>query len=267
MSPCPPSTTSSLYEEEEEEEEEEQHPQVVRKSRVRDAHGRSWCRVVGPAGVYWWMIGTSTAQYTSRRGSPPGQGGIQILAIVVALVGDVPVTMQRQFPASSSSSCLRSSSSTEWWTFQICYGYRCRKLWRFRSCRWGRAVLCSTVDTYSASARETFGIISGFLRELARSAPEVNSRPALLFSGVEVATLVVDPGSGLFSTGFAGIDAPSAVFRRLPSRRMEKCAHSMLRRAVLPRDLDNISMSPLYFCSLFRSRRIALIFFWGRSAR
>ena len=47
------------------------------------------------------------------------------------------------------------------------------------------------------------------LREWVHSAPEVNSRPALLFSGVEVATLVVDPGSGLFSTG---IDAPRAVF-------------------------------------------------------
>ena len=33
-----------------------------------------------------------------------------------------------------------------------------------------------------------------------------------LSSGVEVATLVVDPGSGLFSTGFAGIDAPRAMF-------------------------------------------------------
>ena len=44
---------------------------------------------------------------------------------------------------------------------------------------------------------------------------EVNSRPALLFSGVEVATLVVDPSSGLFSTGFAGIDAPRAVFRTI----------------------------------------------------
>ena len=51
-----------------EEEEENEHPQVVPGSRVRDAHGRSWCRVVGPAGLYWWMIGTSTAQYTSPEG-------------------------------------------------------------------------------------------------------------------------------------------------------------------------------------------------------
>ena len=68
------------------------------------------------------------------------------------------------------------------------------------------------MDTYSASAREIFGRISDFLREWVHSAPEVNSRPALLFSGVEVARLVVDPGSGLSSAGFAGIDAPRAVF-------------------------------------------------------
>ena len=36
-----------------EEEEEDEHPQVVPGSRVGDARGRSWCRVVGPAGVYW----------------------------------------------------------------------------------------------------------------------------------------------------------------------------------------------------------------------
>ena len=35
---------------------------------VRDAPGRSWCRVAGPAGVYWWMIGTSTAQNTHPEG-------------------------------------------------------------------------------------------------------------------------------------------------------------------------------------------------------
>ena len=43
----------------------------------------------------------------------------------------------------------------------------------------GSAVLCSTVDTNSVSAWETFGRISGFLREWVYSAPEVNSRPAL----------------------------------------------------------------------------------------
>ena len=58
-----------------EEEEEEEQPRMVPGSRVLDAHGRSWCRVAGSAGVYWWMIGTTTAQWTPRRGSPPGQGG------------------------------------------------------------------------------------------------------------------------------------------------------------------------------------------------
>ena len=111
----------------EEEEEEDEHPQVVPGSRVSDAHGRSWCRVVGPAGVYWWMIGTSTAQ-------SPGQGRIEILAVVGDLVVDVPVTMQRQFPASSRSSCLRSVLD-RMVDIPVCYGYSGRKLWRFRSCR------------------------------------------------------------------------------------------------------------------------------------
>ena len=64
---------------------------------------------------------------------------------------------------------------------------------------------------FCVSKGDSLEEILGFLREWVHSAPEVNSRPALLFSGVEVATLVVDPGSGLFSTGFAGIDAPRAV--------------------------------------------------------
>ena len=110
---------------EEEKEAEDEHPQVVPLSRVRDAHGRSWCRVVGPAGVYWWMIGTSTAQYTL-----PGGDHRQARAVNKYWSSwwlwwvTSPVTMQRQFPASSSSSCLRSSSSTEWWTFQFCSEWR-----------------------------------------------------------------------------------------------------------------------------------------------
>ena len=50
------------------EEEEEEMPRMVPGTRVWDAEGRAWCRVVGPAGVYWWMIGTTTAQYTSPVG-------------------------------------------------------------------------------------------------------------------------------------------------------------------------------------------------------
>ena len=100
----------------------------------------------------------------------------------------------------------------------------------------------------------------GFLREWAHSAPEVNSRPALLFSGVEVAMLVVDPGSGLFSIGFAGIYAPRAVLRRLPSRRMEKCAQYMLRPTIFPGNLDIISTNTL-LCSIFSCAQSPLVIF------
>ena len=44
----------------------------------------------------------------------------------------------------------------------------------------GLRMLCSTVDTSSVSARETFGIICGFLPGCVDSAPEVDSRPAFL---------------------------------------------------------------------------------------
>ena len=56
----------------EEEEEEEELPRMVPGSRVWDAEGHAWCRVAGPAGVYWWMIGTSTAQYTPPLPPPRG---------------------------------------------------------------------------------------------------------------------------------------------------------------------------------------------------
>ena len=76
---------------EEEKEAEDEHPQVVPGSRVRDAHGRSWCQVVGPAGCV--LVDDRHIHcpvHPPRRGSPPGQGGKQILVIVVALVGDFP---------------------------------------------------------------------------------------------------------------------------------------------------------------------------------
>ena len=75
---------------EESDEEQEEQPQVVPRSRVRDAEVYAWCLVVGLAGVYWWRIGTSFAQWTPpRRRSPPGQGGIEILA--AATMADVAV--------------------------------------------------------------------------------------------------------------------------------------------------------------------------------
>ena len=51
-----------------EEEEEEDQPRVVPESYFRDDAGREWCRVSGPEGAYWWMIGTSSVQWTPPDG-------------------------------------------------------------------------------------------------------------------------------------------------------------------------------------------------------
>ena len=74
-----------------------------------------------------------------------------------------------------------------------------------------------------------------FLREWVHSALEVNSRPVLLFSGVEVATLVVDPRSGVFfKLVLMALMHLALCSGRLPSRRMEKCAKQMLRPSIFP---------------------------------
>ena len=86
-----------------EEEEEEKQPHTVPGSHVWDAEGHAWCRVVGPVGVYWWRIGTSIAQWTRQRGSPPGQGGTVVLAaatVADVAVVDVLVIMQHKFQQS-----------------------------------------------------------------------------------------------------------------------------------------------------------------------
>ena len=79
-----------------------------------------------------------------------------------------------------------------------------------------------------------------FPRQWADSAPQVDSRPALLSSGVEVA-LVVDQGSGMFFVGFTGDDAPCAVFPTF--------AFSLK---------GNHFCEPLVFCSIFSSRQTPL---------
>ena len=61
---CFSSTTLSFVEEEQEEEQ----PSLVPESYFRDDFGREWCRVHGPGGVYWWMVGTSTVQWTPPEG-------------------------------------------------------------------------------------------------------------------------------------------------------------------------------------------------------
>ena len=166
------------------------------------------------------------------------------------------MTIKRQFPASSSSSCLRFSSSTEWWTFLLCYGHSGKKLWRFRSCvSWGRAMLWSTVDTYSASARATFGRIPGFLREWVDSALEVDSRPALLSSWPRTSSTTA---VACFLLVLLVMTHLALCSRRLLSHRMEKCAQSMLRppSSFFIENLDNISFSPLYFTVLSAVRRL-----------
>ena len=78
-----------------------------------------------------------------------------------------------------------------------------------------------------------------------------------------VATHVVDHGSGMFSTGFTGGYAPRAVFPT--SRRMEKCAHSMFRRAILPRNLDFVSMSPMDFAVFSAVGALRQVILWEPS--
>ena len=106
-------------EEREEEEEEEELPHMVPGSRVWDADGHAWCRVVGLAGVYWWRMGTSIAQWT-----PPGGAHRQARADKKYWPGLRWVTCLRSCSSSSSSpssslSCLRFSSSPECWTFRL----------------------------------------------------------------------------------------------------------------------------------------------------
>ena len=68
------------------------------------------------------------------------------------------------------------------------------------------------MDTNSASAREALGRNSGFLREWVHSAPEVNSRPALLLEWPRSSSTTA---VACFSTRFAGFDVPRAVFRTI----------------------------------------------------
>ena len=54
---------------------------IVPRSFFVSTDRNIWCQLRGPAGVYWWRCGTTHAQWTPpHRDTPPGQGGIQILA-------------------------------------------------------------------------------------------------------------------------------------------------------------------------------------------
>ena len=120
----------------------------------------------------------------------------------------------------------------------------------------GSVVLCSTVDSYSASAWETFGRISGFLREWVTRL--LRSILVLLFSVSEVAALVVDTGSGLFSTGFAGEKCTSRCVPDVCLHAEWRSVHSIcFGRFFFLGNLDIISSNPLSFAvfSAVRSLR------------
>ena len=53
---------------------------IVPQSFFASTDGYVWSQLSGPWGVYWWRCGTSHTQWTPHRGTPPGQGGIEILA-------------------------------------------------------------------------------------------------------------------------------------------------------------------------------------------
>ena len=99
-----------------------------------------------------------------------------------------------------------------------------------------------------------------FLRDWVDSAPEVDSRPALL---PQVVPHIVDNGSGVFHTGFAGIHAPRAVFPTIAhSWHGEVCTvDASPAEQFFIGNLDNISMSPLFLADIFSSQRCASGFF------
>ena len=54
-------------------------PQLVGFFACSD--GYVWRQLSGPTGAYWWRVGSSHTQWAPpHRGTPPGQGGIEILA-------------------------------------------------------------------------------------------------------------------------------------------------------------------------------------------
>ena len=85
----------------------------------------------------------------------------------------------------------------------------------------GRAMLGST-DTCSASVRAAYGRIHRFFYV------KVHTR-FLRSIHVLLSALIVDNGSGMFCTGFAGLSAPRAVSDDCRQSEEEKGAQSMLQ--------------------------------------
>ena len=147
------------------------------------------------------MVLTLGCQYTAR----PGRY-INTLAAVGTPVVDVPVITQPAFsqsvlvPGSVPRQSVGHSSYATVIGAQNCGGSAVAVLLGVAQCLF-RQMIC-------ISSRVASGRNPGFLREGVDSAPEVDSR--LLFS--EVAAHIADNGSGMYCTGFAGIDALRAVF-------------------------------------------------------
>ena len=123
-------------------------------------------------------------------------------------------------------------------------------------------MLGSTVVTCSASAPGCFWKnLQLFIREGVHSAPEVDSR---LLSTFEVTALDVDNGSGMFCSGFAGLNARRAVSDDCRQSEGEKGAQSMLQLLSLSHgNLHIISRSLLHLADIFSSLEVARVDFLG----
>ena len=100
-----------------EEEEEEEQPRVVPESYFRDAAGCEWCPVPGLEGVYWWMIGTSSVQWTpplrwltclcscSLRSCSPSWCSTSTVVDMPVVAVHVEVPLLQFFDSRRNSSC------------------------------------------------------------------------------------------------------------------------------------------------------------------
>ena len=160
-------------------------PHTVILADGRDDRGIRWRHVLGRGGgAFWWMVGTNHTRRAARRDSPPAQDNIQILGSLGRPGGRRPCDHAAQVSSSSTwptsrSWFLRFSSSTECWTLQLCYSYRCRKC--------GDSAVAVLLGRSRNILRQLGGWLleefQFFLHDWIDSAPEVDSRPALLRSG------------------------------------------------------------------------------------
>ena len=118
---------------------------------------------------------------------------------------------------------------------------------------------------FCVSTRATFGRISGFL--VVRSIRLLRSILVLLFSMSDVAALVVDHSSGLFSTGLAGDDAPRAVFPTFGlSQNGEVCTvDASAAEQFFLENLDIFLRAPCIFAVFFAVGALRQLIFWEPS--